>query len=111
MPIDPLPPLLSDRARCRNCKKFFMRRKYNQVFCKQTCRNNFHNYGKTPQQQVETRLKAFMRTEDFRELMRDTVRKEIEKVLAGYVSDDGSDLSALFANGQKLPKGITVKKI
>ena len=75
-------PFTPEKARCRNCKKPFMRRKPTQVFCKAKCRDQYHNYGSTPQAQMEGRLKSFMRTEDFRALMREAVRKEVDQALA-----------------------------
>ena len=75
-------PFTPVKGRCRNCKKFFMRTKPTKVFCTPKCRDQYHNYGSTPQAQMEMRLRSFMRTEDFRALMRDTVRKTVGEVLA-----------------------------
>ena len=69
------------KARCRNCKKFYTKTRENQTFCKKKCRDNFHNYGKTPLEQVTRRFKAWMRTPDFKELMRDAVSKEFLRQL------------------------------
>jgi hypothetical protein len=76
-------PFTPERARCKNCRKSYMRKKENQLFCKSKCRENFHNYGKTPLEQVTRRLKAWMRTPEFRELMRDAVAKEVRGLIEG----------------------------
>lgn len=80
-------PFTPVRSRCRNCRKFYTKTKQNQIFCKAKCRENFHNYGKTPLEQVTRRLKAWMRTPEFRELMRDAVRKEVRALSVQIVQD------------------------
>ena len=58
----------------------------NQTFCKPKCRYDFNNYGRTPQAQVENRLRGFMKTPAFRELMRETVAKEVRVLLSDPAS-------------------------
>jgi len=75
------------KARCRNCKKFYTKTRENQTFCKKKCRDNFHNYGKTPLEQVTRRFKAWMRTPDFKEMMRDAVKKELRAMSVQVVQE------------------------
>lgn len=75
MPFTPIP------ARCRNCKKRFTKTQATKVFCSTKCRANFHNYGKTPLEQITKRLQVWMKTPEFRELMREAVRKEVQELL------------------------------
>jgi hypothetical protein len=94
-------PFTPVRARCRNCRKLYTKTRENQTFCKKQCRDNFHNYGKTPLEQVTRRLKAWMRTPEFRELMRNAVSKEVRGMLVR-----GSELTDLMLRAwlDKLPK-------
>jgi len=64
-----------------------MRKQEHQVFCTVKCKSNFHNYGKTPLDQVTRRFKAWMRTPEFKELMRDAVRKEMRAMTVQTVQD------------------------
>jgi ribosomal protein L37AE/L43A len=76
MPFTPIP------ARCKNCRKRFTKTQATKLFCSTKCRANFHNYGKTPLEQVTKRLKVWMKTPEFRELMREAVRKEVDQILS-----------------------------
>lgn len=74
-------PFTSVRGRCKNCRKLYWKTRENQTFCKVKCRRDFNNYGKTPGEQLQRRLNSFMRTEEFRELMREAVAKEVRAVM------------------------------
>lgn len=64
-------------GRCKNCKRRFTKSRDDKLYCSGRCKNQYNNYGRTPQSQMEARLKSFMRTEAFRELMREALRKEV----------------------------------
>ena len=82
MPFTPVP------ARCKNCKKRFIKTQEHKVFCTPKCKSNFHNYGKTPLEQVTKRFNAWMRTPEFKELMRDAVRKAVRQELQARWAGD-----------------------
>jgi hypothetical protein len=65
------------RRRCKNCRKFFEAQKENQVFHDAKCRADFHNYGKTPQQQMIARLTRYMKTPAFKAVLVEAIRKEL----------------------------------
>lgn len=71
MPFTPI------RGRCLNCKKFFMKRKENQRFHDEKCRMDYHNNGKTPQEQMVNRLKRYLKSPAGKELIREAVAKEL----------------------------------
>lgn len=73
MPFKPV------RRRCANCKKFFMATKENQRFHSVRCRTDFHNNGKTPEQQMVSRLNRYMKTPAFRKSLRDVIVQELGK--------------------------------
>jgi len=66
------------KGRCRNCRRFFDRQYETQVYCSVKCRGDYHNNGKTPQEQMLNRLKRFMKKPEFQKLMRETMRKEFQ---------------------------------
>lgn len=68
------------KRRCRNCKKPFKTDRPDKHFCEKSCRYEWHNYGKTPQAQMEGRLKAFMKTPAFHALIRAEIEKELRLI-------------------------------
>ena len=66
--------------RCKNCKTKFTQRRTGQIYCKPKCRNEFHNYGATPIEQLKRRLAAYMRTPEFKTLLRQAIAQEMKTI-------------------------------
>ena len=73
-------PFTPETGRCRNCTKKFPRTQAHQKFCSDKCRSNFHRYGKTPLDQLVQRLRGYMKSAEFREMMREEVRKAVAEL-------------------------------
>lgn len=76
------------KGRCRNCGKPFARTRPWKRYCSEKCRNEYGNYGATPQTQMEARLKSFMRSETFREELRKVIAKEMREGLRVHYSPE-----------------------
>ena len=98
-------PFTPVKARCANCKKFFMRTKENQRFHSVRCRTDFHNNGKTPEAQMLNRLQRFMKKPAFTVLLRDAIQRELRAMKKPTLADE------YFGADQKLPPGVSVAKI
>jgi hypothetical protein len=73
----PFPPV---RRRCKNCRKFFVASKENQVFHSVQCRRDFHNNGQTPEQQMLSRLQRFIKKPAFKTMLREVIQRELREM-------------------------------
>jgi ribosomal protein L37AE/L43A len=64
-------------GRCKNCKRRFPKTRDDKLFCCDKCRHEYNNYGRTPQAQMEGRLKSFLKTPAFRKLLNEAIKKEL----------------------------------
>jgi hypothetical protein len=86
-------------GRCKNCKKRFPKTRDDRLYCSDRCKNQYNNYGRTPEAQMVARFKSFMRTQDFKTLMREAVRKTVRE-----------EVQALTARGAETQERNSVSK-
>lgn len=64
-------------GRCKNCRCKFPRNRKNQKFHNWKCKSDWHHNGGTPTVNVLARVRKFCKTEEFKKIVRNQVKREL----------------------------------